>query len=665
MSEHKTTTEIADHNASLGRLVDALDAALNILAGLSEVEPWRKELDDVRRRMLNSRRLVAVFGAFSAGKSSLLNALLEDPLLAVSPNPTTAAVTRMTADDETQVLVTAKTPDELWEDVEDALNQVHRPAATMAEALDVASTLKLPQLPVPARRPAAFLQAVATGYSDMRERLGTTWSVSRAQLRAYTADERVACFLKQVDVSHPSTLLQDGFDMVDTPGVDSIHRRHTDVAFRYMSRADAIIFVLYYTHAFSRADKDFLLQLAGVQDVLKTDKLFVVINAVDLAVSDEERAAVRERVETELRQAGIRRPRVFEVSSQLALAGAQLAIHPDQPQFRQLASQRLGLTAGEKLPDAKELLAGSGVPELAESLRSVSEENRLQLAESAVGRVLGQVGRQVHAHWLTLRKNRETDEAAREERTQACLQLHTRLLTLRSQVADGSSEIERSLAAAWDELSFHAGEHIRLRLGELFREAFHPGRFRDSGRIREALMDAAAELATTLSRQVDLEARTFALRIKRQTVDALSRWRDTLQAELDEVGGGAIAVAHEPESEDSAVQTEVSDVDARVFVPAFTHFKSARQFFEGEGQQAMRTDVEEIATKEIRAELGRILKYVTDAEREHWRTGAADVIDTAVAELSLHSSTTTSELSEERLSAWQRADEWFREYRQA
>ncbi|WDL98209.1 dynamin family protein [Alicyclobacillus sp. ALC3] len=665
MSEHTTTTDRTCHEASLGRLVDELDAALNILDGLSEVEQWHKELDDVRRRMLDSRRLVAVFGAFSAGKSSLLNALLEDPLLAVSPNPTTAAVTRLTADEETQVVVTAKTVDELWEDVEDALNQVHRPAATMAEALDVATTLKLPQLPVPARRPAAFLQAVASGYADMRERLGTSWPVSRAQLRAYTADERIACFLKQVDVSHPSTLLQDGFDMVDTPGVDSVHRRHTDVAFRYMSRADAIMFVLYYTHAFSRADKDFLLQLAGVQDVLKTDKLFVVINAVDLAVSDEERAAVRERVESELRQAGIRRPRVFEVSSQLALAGAQLAINPDQPQFQQLASQRLGLAAGETLPEGQALLARSGVPELAESLRSVSEENRLELAQSAVGRVLGQVGRQVHARWLTVRKNRETDEAARAQRAQACSQLNTRLLTLRSQVAEGSSEIERSLAAGWDELSFHAGERIRLRLGELFREAFHPGRFRDSGRIREALMDAAAELATTLSRQVDLEARTFALRIKRQTADALSRWRDTLQVELDEVGGGAIAVAQEPERDDSAVQTEFAVVDARAFVPAFTHFKSARQFFEGEGQQTMRVDVEEIATQEIRAELGRILQHVTDAKRQHWRTGAADIIDTAMAELSLHLSTTTSELSEEGLAAWQHADEWFTQYRQA
>lgn len=661
MSNRQSAVENNSSAETVRDLIRTLETAESELDGLPGAELWRAELEDVRQRLLHARRLVAVFGAFSAGKSSLLNALLAAPLLAVSPNPTTAAVTRLTAAPQTEARVTAKNADELWEDVADALSQVHRQASTMQEALEVASSLKLPQLPVQARRAGAFLQAVASGYSDLWDRLGQSWSVSSADLRAYTADERVACYLKEVDIGYPSRLLEDGFDLVDTPGVDSVHRRHTDVAFRYMSRADAIIFVLYYTHAFSRADKDFLLQLAGVQDVLRMDKLFVVINAVDLAVSGEEREAVREHVEAELRKAGIRFPRVFEVSSQVGLAGAQLAINPDQPQYRQLATQRLQLPDGEPLPDAGDLCAWSGIPALANELKKVSEDNRVQLAESTVLRALAQVARQVHASWLTVRQSRETDEAQRTRYAEAVSQLHTRLLTLQSQVVEGSSQIERSLAADWDELSFHAGERIRLRLGELFREAFHPGRFRD-GRTKEALMDAADELAATLSRQLDVEARTFALRVRRETEEAIVKWRDMLQTELDEVGGGAIAFARAGEATDEQpVLNVLAEVDARAFVPAFTHFKSARQFFEGEGQQAMRAEVEEIATQSIRTELKRILQTLTDAQREHWRAQASGVVDVAVAELSLHSNR-RADLSDEDFLAWQRANDWFESY---
>ena len=38
---------------------------------------------------------VALFGAFSAGKSSFSNALIGEKVLPVSPNPTTAAINRI------------------------------------------------------------------------------------------------------------------------------------------------------------------------------------------------------------------------------------------------------------------------------------------------------------------------------------------------------------------------------------------------------------------------------------------------------------------------------------------------------------------------------------------------------------------------------------------
>ena len=42
-----------------------------------------------------------------------------------------------------------------------------------------------------------------------------------------------------------------------------MNARHTDVAFHYIKNADAILFVTYYNHAFSQADRRFLTQLGG------------------------------------------------------------------------------------------------------------------------------------------------------------------------------------------------------------------------------------------------------------------------------------------------------------------------------------------------------------------------------------------------------------------
>ena len=46
-------------------------------------------------RLENQSFTVALFGAFSAGKSSFANALLGERLLPVSPNPTTAAINKI------------------------------------------------------------------------------------------------------------------------------------------------------------------------------------------------------------------------------------------------------------------------------------------------------------------------------------------------------------------------------------------------------------------------------------------------------------------------------------------------------------------------------------------------------------------------------------------
>ena len=106
-----------------------------------------------------------------------------------------------------------------------------------------------------------------------------------------------------------------GVTFVDTPGADSINARHTGVAFDYIRNADAVLFVTYFNHAFAKADREFLIQLGRVKDAFELDKMFFVVNAIDLAESEEEANLVKQYVQDELQRFGIRFPRVYGVSS--------------------------------------------------------------------------------------------------------------------------------------------------------------------------------------------------------------------------------------------------------------------------------------------------------------------------------------------------------------
>ncbi len=126
-----------------------------------------------------------------------------------------------------------------------------------------------------------------------------------------------------MELYYDCALTRQGVALVDTPGADSINARHTDVAFQYIKNADAILFVTYYNHVFSRADREFLIQLGRVKDTFALDKMFFLINAADLAESEEELEMVKGYIADQLLQYGIRNPRLFAISSLCALEEKQ------------------------------------------------------------------------------------------------------------------------------------------------------------------------------------------------------------------------------------------------------------------------------------------------------------------------------------------------------
>lgn len=648
----------ADVAISVDQALRALDEAHATVGGLRGLEGWQREAVALRDRLQTRRHTVAVFGAFSTGKSSLINALLGRPVLISSPHPTTAAVTRVSLGAaDTSARVELKSEAQVWEDVRRACELLHRPAASLEAAIQQAGRIRLPDLPAAARPAGAFLQAVAAGWPSMRDKLGQTLEVPMAELRTYTAEEQTAAFVSQVDVVCQAGEADPGIVWVDTPGVDSVHRRHTEVAFDYLRHADAVVLVLYFTHAMSRAEKDFLLQWAGVQDVTGIDKLFVVINAVDLASSREEREAVRERVVQELRHAGIARPRVFEVSSQLGLAAAMRSHAPGDPQVEALLRQRLRLTPAHPLPDLASLHQQAGVEALREAITEHVSTTADAIAVDAVARSLREAIRITEQRMQQLRMAREADakqRAALEVRREAW---RAAWQTQRDQVVAGAAEEMRALEGQWKELVFHMGERIRLRLPELFKEAFYPGRFRDPATARRQLAEAAEEWMAALARQVEVEGRTYALRIASQVAAQLDRIRDAYMREALALGvmPGLPSIPSADQLADGVHIPEVR-LMPQSLSRVLGHFRSARQFFEEGGARRMLDEAEPLGMAQVRDAIATVSKKAEDVVRDHLRETWLACGDAVAA--ALDASTTADEADEP--AAYQRAAEALR-----
>src|SRR5699024_2179968 len=83
--------------------------------------------------------------------------------------------------------------------------------------------------------------------------------------------------------------------------------------------ADAILYVTYYNHAITKGDRDFRIQLGRVKESFEMDKMFFIVNASDLAESQDDLKLVVDYESDQLLQFGIRNPRIIKVSRKQSL----------------------------------------------------------------------------------------------------------------------------------------------------------------------------------------------------------------------------------------------------------------------------------------------------------------------------------------------------------
>ncbi len=119
--------------------------------------------------------------------------------------------------------------------------------------------------------------------------------------------------VREVVVLYPSPYLKDGVRLVDTPGVGSVYSHNTDVAYRYLPKSDAALFLMSIDQPVSSAEIDFL------NDVREyADRIFFLLNKIDYLPAEEVGRALSFAKET-LEQIMGPDLKVFPVSAKMAL----------------------------------------------------------------------------------------------------------------------------------------------------------------------------------------------------------------------------------------------------------------------------------------------------------------------------------------------------------
>ncbi|MBS4199452.1 dynamin family GTPase [Bacillus sp. FJAT-49732] len=549
-----------NEETDIQKVIAKIDKAIVCLENEASFKRVISQLKEKMARLQNREYTIALFGAFSAGKSSFANALLGNSVLPVSPNPTTAAINRICPVTNEHAHATAdvhfKNEEQMLADIAYSLSLFGYECTSLTDAYTkIPNVLKDSDYSGKEKIHLSFLKAFQHGFKEHQNQLGTVLTTDLDGFHRFVGNETQSCFVESIDLYYDCEFTKQGITLVDTPGADSINARHTGVAFDYIKNADAILFVTYYNHAFSKADREFLIQLGRVKDAFELDKMFFIVNAIDLASSDEEIKEVLEYVNHELVSNGIRFPKIFGISSKLAL----------------------------NMDSRSESNIDSFTKEFNHFLNNDLSKLALQSAETDYSRILFMLDQLIHTA--------SEDEAIKIKRIEE-LQLAKVKITAFIQEAEPSL-LKKQLSQEAKELLFYVKQRVFYRFPDFFKEAFNPAVLQNNS--RKLLTKSLDELLEATGYDFAQELRATSLRLERFVQRLLLNRIENMEKEMQLIKREMTVSAWEVGTvETPDFQSAFKHIDKIPLEGSFKFFRNPKAFFEQNEKKKMEEALENL-----------------------------------------------------------------------
>ncbi len=560
---------------------------------LEKMRGFRQLTDSLEGKIKNIKNrtfTVALFGAFSAGKSSFANALIGDRLLPSSPNPTTATINKIAPPTIEKshglVEVKLKSQELLVQEIIDnipSLQEKSNRVEDLAQILQNYQGKNQFEIEQISKYKKALLD-----YLNLTSN-GLILQSNKDSFRDFVAKEDKACLVEEVVVYFDCPITRAGITLVDTPGADSLHKRHTDVAFQYIKKADAILYVTYYNHPFSKADREFLRQLGRVKDSFTLDKMFFIINAVDLAKDNEEVELVKTYIRDQFLKHEIRNVRLFGVSS-LNILSNNTEEEKDYLKFQKQFQTFI-----------KEELTNTTILSIREDLQRCKErvDSLIDAAEKS-----------------GLEKEKIREKLLKEQKD---VNEEISKLTPQHSVVTVIQEIE--------ELIFYVKQRIFHRFNEFFKESFHPSIFHQQTDPHQALQICLDELVRTVEFELIQELQATSLRVEnlinKVLVDEFSRIEQLIKRKSE---GITLTSIDENLIPTPSIFVEFSLDMISSLKPSLKLFKNTKSFFERNEKKIMGEDL----AKRFDSPTSLVLEEYTNKFSHYYREAVEYAYDTIV-----------------------------------
>lgn len=244
-----------------------------------------ENLDKLSKKVNNDTFKIQVIGTFSNGKSTVINSLLGEEVLPAYALPTTAVINEVKYGDNKEAILYFRNP--LPENL---------PASLSVKALEHMKEHGMKNIP-----------PLHISYNEIEDYVVIPMGEDPKEMLLESPYEKVELFW-------PLPMLKEGVEIIDSPGLNESDTR-ARVTMDYLSKADAILFVLAADHLCSKDEMEFVENFLNAYGF--TDPFFVV-NRFDLIQEREKERVIKF---AEMKLAGFTTNPIYCISAQKALDG--------------------------------------------------------------------------------------------------------------------------------------------------------------------------------------------------------------------------------------------------------------------------------------------------------------------------------------------------------
>lgn len=257
-----------------------LEKASAVMGGnTAAFEQWEQSCDTIERHLMEHLVRIAVVGAIKSGKSTLVNALLQDDCLKRGAGVVTSIVTRLRKGDGLKARLFFKSWDEVNAEIQQALvlfpgdawrsdtrhfdirrSQDRMDLQGALDALD--SELRVVQDSLNAN--GVLLASYLKGYDHIHDLVSAESAIREfdqdgfADHRAFVGNDALAVYLKDIELEVPGGVLASDIEIADCQGSDSPNPLHLAMIQDYLLKAHLVVYVISSRTGVRQADIRFL-----------------------------------------------------------------------------------------------------------------------------------------------------------------------------------------------------------------------------------------------------------------------------------------------------------------------------------------------------------------------------------------------------------------------